>query len=108
MKEIKSSTYLYGVEINAMKNEPYYLVLFAKIRFAKKLLEQLVKVDNMEDKTRIAKVYSAIGFNTALLIELGYSLQEIATVVSNHELPVNESNYKPSNTKPTKQEDELE
>jgi hypothetical protein len=90
-KEILSSEYLYGVNLADVKGEPYYLVLFTKIRFAKALLEKLVKDDNMQDKERIKKVYSAIGFNTSLLVELGYSLYEIALVVSNRELPTETS-----------------
>ena len=49
-----------------------------KIYYSKKLMHELVHIDNMQDPTRINKVHKSIGFNKNLLKELGLSDKDIS------------------------------
>lgn len=82
---MKESTYLYEIDIAEVKEQPYYLVLFLKIKAAKALLHKLVRDDGMEDDRRIVAVLKAIDFNINLLKELGYSISEISYVIKQEE-----------------------
>lgn len=75
---MKSSSYYYGIEIIKYKTFEYEDVLYIKILAAKKLLRKLVHDEEMEDKHRINDVIKAIKFNEKLLLELGYSVADIA------------------------------
>lgn len=81
--EIKPSTYLYGQDLHPFRTHPYEDVLAKKIVLSKQVLHQLVRVDNMEDTTRINKVRDAIKFNTELLKELGYDNKQIEQRIDN-------------------------
>ncbi len=72
------SDYLYGIDISILANMPYKEVLIMKIHYSKKLMHELVHINNMQDPARINKVHKSIGFNKNLLKELGLSEKDIS------------------------------
>ena len=79
---VKDSNYYYGIEIIKYKRFEYEDVLYIKILAAKKVLEKLVRDEDMKDKHRINDVTKAINFNKKLLLELGYSLGSITKKIN--------------------------
>jgi len=79
---MKDSNYYYGIEIKKYKRFEYEDVLYIKILAAKKLLERLVRDEDMKEKHRINDVTKAINFNKKLLLELGYSLGSITKKIN--------------------------
>ena len=69
---MNDSKYLYDLDISKLANVPYQDVLLLKLNSAKKLMNKLVHIENMQDKDRMSKVHKAIGFNRTLLKELGF------------------------------------
>ena len=69
---MNDSKYLYDLDISQLANVPYQDVLLLKLNSAKKLMNKLVHIENMQDNDRMRKVHKAIGFNRTLLKELGF------------------------------------
>ena len=69
---MSDSKYLYDLDVSKLANIPYQDVLLLKLNGAKKLMNKLVHIENMQDKDRMTKVHKAIGFNRTLLKELGF------------------------------------
>ena len=83
------SDYLYGIDISILANMPYKEVLIMKIHYSKKLMHELVHINNMQDSVRINKVHKSINFNKNLLKKLGLSEKDI----SKHLKEVNYHHY---------------
>ena len=69
---MSDSKYLYDLDVSELANVQYQDVLLLKLNCAKKLMNKLVHIENMQDKDRMNKVNKAIGFNRTLLKELGF------------------------------------
>ena len=69
---MSDSKYLYDLDVSQLADVPYQDVLLLKLNGAKKLMNKLVHIENMQDKDRMSKVHKAIGFNRTLLKELGF------------------------------------
>lgn len=74
-KEMKKSEYLYGVQGSHFKNMIYADALTEKIKLAKEMVKEILKVHYTEvDSIRLNKVIDSINFNTAMLKELDGSI----------------------------------
>lgn len=79
--KIKSSEYLYDINLKDYIQLPYDIVLLHKIKAGKELMKKLVIDDDMEDSKRINDVGKAMDFNRDLLIEAGYSTYIITRIL---------------------------
>lgn len=77
----KNDVYYYGMSIKSLKEEPYQVVLVAKLALAKAMYHKLIMTDSL-DKNRIQDVYKAVEFNTRLLKEIGFENDEIMTSIA--------------------------
>lgn len=68
-----SSEYLYGDTLEVIAIMPYKEALLYKVILGNVLINELVRLDNMEDSHRILAVSKAITFNRELLKELKMS-----------------------------------
>ena len=75
---MKSTSYLYDLNPEDLKNLTYQDALIKKIIGARKILNKLVRKEDMNDSERIKDVSDAIIFNKNLLKELGYQEREIS------------------------------
>lgn len=74
-KEMKKSEYLYGVQGSHFRNMIYTDALTEKIRLAKEMVKELLKVHYTKiDNNRLNKVIDSINFNNAMLKELDGSI----------------------------------
>lgn len=77
----KNDVYYYGMSIKSLKEEPYQVVLVAKLALAKAMYHKLIMTDSL-DKNRIQDVYKAVEFNTRLLKEIGFENDEIMASIA--------------------------